>query len=76
MFSTKDERKKAGNKLVIELAINEFLSSIFIPMFQINQMVNDSISPPDAWYLGKTLCHFEFGNQLSQCEGNQVLGEA
>ena len=64
-FGTKEERKKAGNKLVIALAFNDFLSSIFIPLFQIHFIVIGSIEPHKAWYLGKVLCHSQIGMHVT-----------
>ena len=64
-FGTKEERKKAGNKLVVALAINDFLSSIFVPMFQVHEIINVSIKPPHAWYLGEVFCYLQYGMPLT-----------
>ena len=60
-FGTKEERKKAGNKLVVALAINDFLSSIFVPLFQIHNVIRLALDPPQAWYLGEVFCYLNFG---------------
>ena len=64
-FGNKRERKKAGNKLVVVLAINDLLSSIFVPMGQIHYMAMNFVSPPRAWYLGRELCYTLNGLQFT-----------
>ena len=56
-FGRKSERRKAGNKLVVMLAINDLLSSIFVPLSQIHYLISYSINPAAAWYLGRFLCY-------------------
>ena len=65
MFGTKQERKKPGSKLVIVLAVNDFMSSIFVPLLQIQYLVSRSINVPKLWFLGKFLCHSLSGLQIS-----------
>ena len=55
-FGVKEERKKAGNKLVVVLAVNDFLSSIFVPLLQFHNIVSKALDPPGVWYIGKDLC--------------------
>ena len=64
-FGIGEKRKNPGSKLVVVLAINDFLASIFVPFLQINWIVSFSLNPQDAWYLGKTLCHSLYGIQLT-----------
>ena len=56
-FGKKSERKKAGNKLVVMLAINDLISSVLVPLSQIHYLISASINPPGVWYLGKVLCY-------------------
>ena len=56
-FGRKGERRKAGNKLVVMLAINDLLSSVLVPLSQIHYLISASINPPGVWYLGKVLCY-------------------
>ena len=74
-FGASEKRGKAGSKLVIVLAINDFLSSIFVPIYQIHFIIRFSLVSKDAkgvlgafftrssWYVGKTLCHLDLGIQ-------------
>ena len=62
-FGTKEERQKAGNKLVVVLAMNDFLSSIFVPLVQIHFIISLSLEPKYAWYLGEGLCRSLYGLQ-------------
>ena len=64
-FGFGEKRKNLGSKLVVALAINDFLASIFVPLLQIQFIVSASLNPPYAWNLGKTLCHSLNGIQLS-----------
>ena len=64
-FGTKKERKRAGNKLVVVLAINDFLSSIFVPLLQIHFIISLSLTPRYLWYLGEGLCRTLFGIQVT-----------
>ena len=57
-FMVKRQRKKAGNKLVAALAMNDCISSAIVPFWQIHHIVQNSLTPPGAWYIGKGLCHF------------------
>ena len=57
-FMVKKQREKAGNTLVVALAINDFISSVIVPLWQIHHIVRNSLTPPGAWYIGKGLCHF------------------
>ena len=44
----------AGNKLVVVLAINDFFSSIFVPLYSIHTIVSYF---EGTWHLGKFFCH-------------------
>ena len=56
-FGNQKERQKAGNKLVTALAVNDFLSSIVVPLWQIHHIFRDSLQPKHAWYIGRGLCY-------------------
>ena len=60
-FGKKNERQKAGNKLVVVLAINDFLSSILVPLFQIHDLIRISHHPLYPWYLGEVMCYSLWG---------------
>ena len=64
-FVKKEERKKAGNKLVVVLAINDFAASIFVPLLLIHLIITDSTKPQHAWYLGKVMCRSLLALQLT-----------
>ena len=64
-FGFGEKRKNPGSKLVVALAINDFLASLFVPLLQIQYIVSPSLNPPYAWYLGKTLCHLLAGTQFT-----------
>ena len=64
-FGSKAERKKAGNKLVMVLAVNDFLASIFVPLMEVHNIIRVSLHPPYAWYLGKGMCHILHNLQLT-----------
>ena len=64
-FVKQEERKKAGNKLVIVLAINDFLSSIFVPLQQIHDAIRLSSEPVNAYYIGRVFCHSLQGIQIA-----------
>ena len=50
-FGVPSEIGKAGNKLVVILAINDFLSSIFVPLHHIHRIVSK-----ETWHIRKALC--------------------
>ena len=52
-FGVREEREKPGNKLVVALAVNHFLASIFLPLYQIYYIVSEALSPWYAWSLGR-----------------------
>ena len=63
-FGIREKQKYPSSKLVVVLAVNDFLASIFVPLLQIHYIISASLDPPYAWYLGKTLCH-SLGIQLT-----------
>ena len=48
----KKKRKNTGDIFIISLAMTDFISSIFIPLVQINDLVGDA----KIWYLGEIGC--------------------
>ena len=56
-FGKKSIRKKAGNKMVVVLAVNDFVSSIIIPLLRISQIFQNIFQIDQ----GKTLCHLSGG---------------
>ena len=64
-LSTKAQWNKAANKLLTVLAINDFLSSICVPLLQIQYVVSVSLNPVGKWYLGKGLCYTLPGLQVT-----------
>ena len=60
-FGMKEQWKKAGNTLVVVLAVNDFLSSIIFPLLEIHYFVLHALQPPLRWYLGSFVCERFFG---------------
>ena len=58
-------REEAGSKLVVVLAINDFLASLLVPLNKIHGAVRHSLEPSDAWYLGQCLCYILHGMQMT-----------
>ena len=59
-FGAPSEIGKAGNKLVVVLAVNDFFSSIFVPFYYIHYIVRH-FAIGGAWHLGKFFCHTLLG---------------
>ena len=72
-FVIGEERKKPGNKLVVVLAINDFLASIFVPLDQIHMITSRALGRPLAWYLGKAMCQSLSGIQLTFLSATPLL---
>ena len=59
-FGEKNMRQKAGNKMVVVLAVNDFVSSIIVPFLRISYIIRlDDFSQKVV--LRKTLCYFAAG---------------
>ena len=52
-LGVKKKRKTSGDVFVVSLAITDLLSSIFVPLVMINDLVGDF----KVWYLGKIGCY-------------------
>ena len=55
-FGAPSEIGKAGNKLVVALAINDFLSSIFFPFCLIYSILHRGL-----WHLERFFCYSQIG---------------
>ena len=59
-FGKKNMRQKAGNKMVVVLAVNDFASSIFVPFLRISSLIRlQEFS--QVVVLRKALCYFSGG---------------
>ena len=56
-FGAQDERKKAGNKLVAVLAVNEIVASICIPLPEIYFILMGKLRHEYALFIERFLCH-------------------
>ena len=63
-FGAPSEIGKAGNKLVVVLAVNDFFSSIFYPFYHIHYIVRH-FAIGGTWHLGKFFCHSLLGLYLT-----------
>ena len=72
-FGMREKRKKSGNKLVVFLAANDFLASIFMPLLQIHSIAANALDPQRSWYLGRGLCHSLLGIILSLLYATSML---
>ena len=62
-FITPERRRMAGSTMITTLAVNDLLASIFIPLYQTNQLIEQR-NERFAWYLGEVLCIFLPGIQI------------
>ena len=62
-FNTGSAKHTVGSRLVVILAINDLISSIVVPFAQVHAILQSSMDPYGAWYLGKFLCHILPGIQ-------------
>ena len=59
-FGEKNMRQKAGNKMVVVLAVNDFVSSIIVPLLRIAYVIRLNHFS-EIVVLRATLCHFGAG---------------
>ena len=62
-FTTSERRKMAGSTMIVTLAVNDFFASIFVPLFQINDLTGQG-NWNRVWHYGHVLCIFLPGIQL------------
>ena len=63
-FTIGSQKNLAGSRLITILAANDFLASIFLPLYEVHSLISVNLQPVYAWYLGKALCHTLVGSQI------------